>query len=929
MTDLKATLRKLQENLNTLREREARYGGHAPLDLLNQIEDHQKAIALTEQAITGELTEAEWRKALRSLLVAINTRDGEANVSSVTIGDIHGSIIASEIAGRDISIGQKIVNIFTGSSEAQRDLRNRQIMLQRVHDFWIKGVLEKSLFNEVLIELGKESQDKAVEYPWEMVLQTPENLNEVLPPGKKVIEIFNEMGRALLILGEPGSGKTVTLLELARDAIACAEQDPIQPIPAVFNLSSWAEKRQSLVNWLVDELDARYQIPKKIGHVWIEQNKLLLLLDGLDEVAPAHQSACVAAINKFRQEYGLTEMVVCSRIIDYKSLDTKLMLQGAIRLLPLTPPQIEDYLTTAGSKLATLNMAFRHDAIVQELAQSPLMLSIMSLAYQDLLAIKLAGEQLDSLDSHRRHLFATYLVRMFKRRKASQPYPSLWTLSRLTWLARNMVEHNQSVLQLEDLQPSWLSSQVQRWLYLLSARCSGGVALALGLTPFFIFTAPDFWVILSFVLGILGAGAAVGLLDGLSFKRHGRLSSVHRPSRSGWWQLAGHMLLVGLSATLGFALVIFLLEKNAGFGATMLYSLPVIGIPFGLIFGTRRRWQSIRHDIRTVESLSWSWRLFLRVGVVGVILAGLIFIITSFMYRNQPFAILWDSQTGRLITPLENHSSAINTASFSPDGMRIVTASDDHTATLWNGQTGTLIATLESHTDKVNSAYFSPDGTRIVTASDDHTAILWNGQTGTLITTLKGHTDNVNSAYFSPDSTRMVTASDDHTAILWNGQTDTLIATLKGHTGAVNSASFSPDGTRIVTVPGNDEARLWDGQTGTLIATLEGANGAVNSAAFSPDDTRIVTVSSGQDYRLLSLLGMFLIILGLFNGLRSGISDTKTLPNQGIWLSARNAVLIGLGGGLIIGPIIATTFLSLILFLIQMLDLLFDSLLFF
>ncbi len=55
MTDLKVVLTKLQHNLNTLREREATYGGSAPLELLNQITDHQEAIALTEQTLRSEL----------------------------------------------------------------------------------------------------------------------------------------------------------------------------------------------------------------------------------------------------------------------------------------------------------------------------------------------------------------------------------------------------------------------------------------------------------------------------------------------------------------------------------------------------------------------------------------------------------------------------------------------------------------------------------------------------------------------------------------------------------------------------------------------------------------------------------------------------------------------------------------------------------
>lgn len=108
MTDYQAFLLKLHQNLAILKAREAKYGGNAPLELLNQIEDHEQAITLTEQVKQDQLTEVEWRAALKPLLIAIDSRSGDAEtVSSVTIGDIEGGIHGSKIAGRDI-----VENIF-------------------------------------------------------------------------------------------------------------------------------------------------------------------------------------------------------------------------------------------------------------------------------------------------------------------------------------------------------------------------------------------------------------------------------------------------------------------------------------------------------------------------------------------------------------------------------------------------------------------------------------------------------------------------------------------------------------------------------------------------------------------------------------------------------------------------------------------------
>jgi predicted NACHT family NTPase len=134
----------------------------------------------------------------------------------------------------------------------RQQLKNRQALLNKVRKFWVEGVLETSLQDQVLIELDLEERADAVVSSWTMELATTDEAQKPLPKGTNVISIFDQLGerRMLLILGEPGAGKTTTLLELTRNFVNRAEQGLDYRIPVVFNLSSWAGRSSRLgIGW--------------------------------------------------------------------------------------------------------------------------------------------------------------------------------------------------------------------------------------------------------------------------------------------------------------------------------------------------------------------------------------------------------------------------------------------------------------------------------------------------------------------------------------------------------------------------------------------------------------------------------------------------------------------------------------------------------
>lgn len=370
-----------------------------------------------------------------------------------------------------------------GFQLTQQEYRNRKVLLNKVKKFWVEDVLDKSLHIKALLELGLEKHLDAVDSPFTGVQEIHQESRQILPSCTDAVQVFNQMGegRTLLILGEAGAGKTITLLRLAQTLIACTERDLRQPIPVVFNLSSWVSKRQTIANWLVQELNSKYQVSKAIGKVWVKDQQLLLLLDGLDEVKTERREACIQALNQFIQTHGQTEIVVCSRIRDYKPLSAHLKLQGAICIQPLTSEQINQYLERAGTQLEAVKTLLQEDTALQELAKTPLTLSIITIAYQNILIDDLP--KTSSVEEYSQHLFNTYIERMFMRRSANQKYSKAQAIHWLTWLARRMVQESQTIFLIEWMQPSLLSTNFQKKIYAIVSMLSIGFVFGIMSVP--------------------------------------------------------------------------------------------------------------------------------------------------------------------------------------------------------------------------------------------------------------------------------------------------------------------------------------------------------------------------------------------------------------------------------------------------------------
>jgi hypothetical protein len=276
-----------------------------------------------------------------------------------------------------------IVNIenfnFQNRQESSRP-RNEQILLKQVR-VEVHSRLEQSLYAHFIV-LDKELEPQKVERIWDDDIKVGLKDSEPLPDETSILDVFNrnEIGGKLLIIGEPGAGKTTTLLELARTLIENhINAEPEYPIPVLLNLSSWLSG--DIFKWLVEELQSKYGVRKGLGAKLLSERKLLLLLDGLDELKPEFQGPCVRALNQYLTGGQAPESIaICCRSEEYSSLKTRLRLNGAMQIKPLSNEQILNYL----SKIYQKDLAF----IIQEtelmkLLRTPLMLGVAALAYRE------------------------------------------------------------------------------------------------------------------------------------------------------------------------------------------------------------------------------------------------------------------------------------------------------------------------------------------------------------------------------------------------------------------------------------------------------------------------------------------------------------------------------------------------------------------
>lgn len=158
------------------------------------------------------------------------------------------------------------------------------------------------------------------------------------------------------------------------------------------------------------------------------------------------------------------------------------------------------------------------------------------------------------------------------------------------------------------------------------------------------------------------------------------------------------------------------------------------------------------------------------------------------------------------------HAADVTSASFSPDGKWIVSASRDRTVKVWDWQSESLRHDLSAHDQPVVTACFSPNGEQIATGDVGGVINVWRTSNGKLIRSLirggqsPGRTASAVSVRFLPDNRRLAVANADQTIVVWDASSGTELFTQRY---GIQFAAFSPDGQQFATNGRDGEILLW------------------------------------------------------------------------------------------------------------------------
>ncbi len=214
---------------------------------------------------------------------------------------------------------------------------------------------------------------------------------------------------------------------------------------------------------------------------------------------------------------------------------------------------------------------------------------------------------------------------------------------------------------------------------------------------------------------------------------------------------------------------------------------------------------------------------------------------------------VWTLPDGELYESAYDSFQPLNSIKFDPrDAFRFVAAGDEGAARVYELASDKVVGpVMKSTGHEMHVATFSPDGKRILTGSDDGVRV-WSTSTHRKIGS--GDTWSTSPSYgaaWRPNGREYSLGSDNGISYGFTARTQAFVSQYgQRQPTTIRSISYSADGELVVTAGTDSKARVWGAETGNLLLTLSGHDGPIDSAQFSPVDTELLTASADGTAKL-------------------------------------------------------------------------------
>jgi len=431
-----------------------------------------------------------------------------------------------------------------------------------------------------------------------------------------MLQTFQDAEGRLLLVGAPGAGKTTLLLQLV---IELLEREP-DALSVILNFASWSKEYITLDAWLEKILPAEMGISDRFAAEILQQNNLIPLFDGFDEIREEDRLSCLEALNRYAED-SHRQYVITSRKKEFQDINKGILIHLSIEVCPLSFDQLKAELQRLRKDAAQpergallLLDAIEKDSLLRKVVETPFYFNTLQILFNagmGLTDLQFKSDTVEGRQTEIQERFVEYEMKAHTQRQ----YPAEKAKHWLAFLASRMTERNMVVFELRDLQYDWWKEWSRRELRKAN-QVSGLVSGIL------------IWLVLGLILGLVYAlisrlisGPMYGLVIGLIF---GLAGCVHLGIAAG---LAGG-LFVGLFAGL-----------IGGLGGGLMGGLGG-GIAGWLVGGLATGLVSELPLIKTKDSINWTWKTYTK---------GLISLLVSWLVIGLIFGLIFGLGVGLVI----------------------------------------------------------------------------------------------------------------------------------------------------------------------------------------------------------------------------------------------------------------------------------------